>query len=199
MPCADRAAARGAPRPGSAGDERAHRRRPVSAEQRQVADRCLERLVSRIHRAEDDLILQDQIPHDHVVSTSIGAFRPGTPVNTTRRSYHHLHDHERDGRGAGRLVDHIDVPDRSPRAARSRSPARRSSGRRSSRGGRPSDWGPPRASTPRCRSRPRRAPSRRAGRPDRRRGRGPDGTPGVACRASLHTPTEAAAAPGRPG
>jgi len=52
MPCADEQQLACASTGVAAGDERAHRRRPVSAEQRQVADRCLERLVSRIHRAK---------------------------------------------------------------------------------------------------------------------------------------------------
>src|SRR5207302_7654301 len=48
------------------GDERLHRRGPPLLEDRQAPDGGLERLLPRVHRAEHDLVLEHEVPHDDV-------------------------------------------------------------------------------------------------------------------------------------
>src|SRR5438552_2553583 len=93
-------------------DERPHRRRPALLEHGEVADGGLERLGPRVHGAEHDLVLEHEVPHDDVGIDLDRRLPPGDAgEHEDAVRAEHLHDLERDGRRAGRLVDEIDVAD----------------------------------------------------------------------------------------
>src|SRR5437899_4944412 len=82
----------------AARDERSHRRRPALLEHGEVADGGLERLGSRVHGAEHDLILEHEVSHDDVgidLDRRLAPGNAGEDEDAVRAD--DLHDVERNG------------------------------------------------------------------------------------------------------
>src|SRR5438876_9896067 len=94
------------------GDERVHRRRPPLLEDREVADGGLEGLLARVHRAEHDLVPEDEVPHDDVgvdLDRRLAPRHAGEHEDAVGAD--RFHHPERDRGRAGGLVDEVDVAD----------------------------------------------------------------------------------------
>ena len=93
-------------------DQRLHRVGPALGKSAEVANGVFEGLASGINRAEDDLILQNQIAH-HEVGIDFDGSLPSRNASEDKNpvSAEILHHFERQARSTGRFVNEINVAD----------------------------------------------------------------------------------------